>query len=145
MKEIPRYSGCFVCGDQNRRGLKARFRLEGDQAVTEVTADSCFEGYRGIYHGGMLATLLDEVMIKAILARQSFAVTAELTVRFLAPVNTGDRIVFFGRILKQKGRVFLTEGAARVGEAVVATATGKYLEAGPELKGRLLQSIDTPM
>ena len=135
MKEVLKYSDCFVCGDKNDSGLKARFYYDGKQAVTEVSALEQFEGYRGIYHGGILSTLLDEVMIKAILALDRYAVTAELTVRFLQPIRTGKKIRFVGRVTKSKGRVFLTEGTA-MGEdgQVFATAVGKYIEADDDLK-----------
>ncbi len=143
MKEIVSYKKCFVCGLQNAGGLKARFLFDGTQAFTEMTASEQFEGYQGIYHGGILATLLDEVMIKAILARGIFAVTAELTVRFKRPVTTGDRIRFSGKVTSVKGRLYATEGEA-VGddERPYATATGLYMEAKPELRDRLKTSVE---
>lgn len=144
MKEVAKYSKCFVCGEHNECGLQAHFYYDGTQAVTELTAAERFEGYRGIYHGGILATLLDEVMIKAILARDIYAVTAEMSVRFLHPVKVGDTLKLVGRITKQKGRVFLTEGSAqsRDGGTVYATATGKYIEASPDMQERLRESVE---
>ncbi len=138
-----KYSGCFVCGDKNETGLKARFYFDGEQAVTEVVASERFEGYRGIYHGGIVSTLLDEVMIKAILARDRYAVTAEITVRFLQPIRTGDKITFTGKVTKSKGRVFLTEGKA-TGEngQILATATGRYVEPDATLKAALMNSVE---
>ena len=143
MKEIAASSGCFVCGDKNIGGLKARFYYDGSQAVSEVTATEAFAGYREIYHGGIVATLLDEVMIKSILAIDRFAVTAEMTIRFVAPVKIGDKIKFTGRVIKNRGRVFMTEGEA-VGTdgTVFARSTGKYIEANERLKQILVKSID---
>ena len=143
MKEILKYSGCFVCGDKNSSGLKARFYYDGEKASTEVIASEEFEGYRGIYHGGVISCLLDEVMIKAILALDKYAVTAEITVRFMAPVRTGDRLILTGRIVKNRQRVFLTEGEARGEDGTIyATATAKYVEADSEMKKVLVQSIE---
>ncbi len=143
MKEVLKYSRCFVCGDKNDSGLKARFYYDGKQAVSEVSALEQFEGYRGIYHGGILSTLLDEVMIKSILALDRYAVTAEITVRFLQPVQTGDMIRLVGRVTKSKGRVFLTEGTA-TGERgqVFAAANGKYVEASTDLRATLMDSVE---
>lgn len=143
MKEVVRYAGCFVCGDKNESGLKARFFYDGERVVTEVVALEQFEGYRRIYHGGILSTLLDEVMIKAILAQNRYAVTAELTVRFLRPIRTGENIKLVGSVTKSKGRVFFTEGKA-TGEdgQVFATATGRYVEADSELKAALTDAIE---
>ena len=143
MKEIAKYSGCFVCGDQNDHGLKARFFWDGETATTESMAYQRFEGFRGIFHGGVLSTLLDEVMIKAILASGFYTVTAELTVKFLAPIRTGDKFTCRGRIVEHKGRLFLTTGEA-VGEdgTVFAKAEGKFLEAKSDLRGELKNSFE---
>ncbi len=142
MKEILKYPGCFVCGDNNQIGLKARFVFEDGQAVTEIVADKQFEGYKGIYHGGIISTVLDEVMIKAILAEDKFAVSAEITVRFHLPINVGDKLKVIGRVKEVKGRVYYTEATAiRNANEIVASATGKCIEAKPELIARLRQSI----
>ncbi|MDH3889617.1 MAG: PaaI family thioesterase [candidate division Zixibacteria bacterium] len=143
MKEVVKYPHCFVCGDLNVHGLKAKFFYDGEKAYTELTADQSFEGYRGIYHGGIIATLLDEVMIKAVLAQPVVAVTVELTVRYLAPVNIGDRLMFTGRITGSKGRLYLTEGEVRGNDNTLrATALGKYIEASSDLKKTLESSIE---
>ncbi|MFQ6008048.1 MAG: PaaI family thioesterase [Candidatus Zixiibacteriota bacterium] len=143
MKEVVKYSGCFVCGDKNENGLKARFYFDGEQAFTDVVAQKQFEGYSGIYHRGIVSTLLDEVMIKAILAQDRFAVTAEMTVRFLQPIRTGDKITLAGKVTKSKGRVFFTEGkvTAENGQTL-ATATGRYVEVDTKLKAALMSSVE---
>ena len=143
MKEVAKYSHCFVCGDQNDHGLKAKFYFDGEKAYAEVTADRAFEGYQGVYHGGIIATLLDEVMIKAVLAQQVIAVTVELTVRYLAPVTIGDKLTFTGWITRSKGRLYVTEGEMRGNdETICATAQGKYIEASADLKEALQASIE---
>ena len=143
MKEIVKYSRCFVCGDQNEHGLRARFFEDGDQVITDLVTEPSFEGYRGIYHGGIISTLLDEVMIKAILARDILAVTGEITVRFRQPIGIGVRLRLAGRIVRVKKRVYVTEGEA-VGEdgTVFATAKGSYIEAPPELRSTLAESLE---
>lgn len=142
MDEIVKYSGCFVCGDLNPCGLKARFYYDGEKAFSELVADRRYEGYRSIYHGGIISTMLDEVMIKAILAEDVYAVTAEMTVRFVAPVRTGDHLSFSGWVTRRKGRMYFTEGEVHVGEKLVAGASGKYIEARPEMQKLLKESID---
>lgn len=143
MKEIVRYSHCFVCGDQNEHGLRAKFYDVDGEAVTELLTDEMFAGYRGLYHGGITSTLLDEVMIKAILARGIMVVTAELTVRFKRPIKTGEKLRLVGRVAKSRGRVYRTEGEAIGSDGTVyATAKGTYVEAGEELKTTLAESVD---
>ena len=143
MKEVVRYAGCFVCGESNSHGLKARFYYDGKEASCQLTADEQFEGYSGIYHGGIIATLLDEVMIKAILAEGYSVVTVELSVRYHNAVRVGDKLRVSGFTIKRRGRVFLTEGKIVSESGVVfASATGKYLEADSDLRQTLMQSTD---
>ncbi len=142
MEEVLKYKHCFVCGDEHPTGLKAKFLYDGEKVITEITADRQFEGYAGIYHGGIISTLLDEVMIKAILAEKKYAVTAELTVRYHRPVRVGDHVKFHGRVTEQKGRMYITAGEAFSDDGrPFATATGKYIEAKPSLRNELLKSV----
>lgn len=143
MGEIVRYSGCFVCGDKNPDGLRLVFVTDGEDAVSECVADPKFQGYRGIYHGGLVSTLLDEIMAKAVLAKKKYALTVEMSVRFKKAVTVGDRLQLRGRVTSQKGRLLETEGELTAPDGTVfATATGKYLEATGQSRDRLLESLE---
>jgi acyl-coenzyme A thioesterase PaaI-like protein len=143
MREIARYSGCFVCGDKNDIGLKAKFYFKDGRAVAECFAERRFEGYRDIYHGGITSTLLDEVMIKALLGRDIIAVTVELAVRFHRAVPIGQKLLLEGGVEKEKGRLYTTWGLARTADGdVVASATGKYIRAKGDMMNKLLQSLE---
>ncbi len=148
MREIVRYSGCIVCGDQNDIGLQAKFYFDDETGVatTTITADEKFAGYKNILHGGIVSSLLDEIMIKSILARDIYVVTAEMTTRFRKPVYTGDTIIFEGKETGHKGSVYFAEGRAlnQHGE-IVANATGKFVKPRSELADRLLDSLEKPV
>jgi len=143
MREIVKYSGCFVCGDKNPNGLKVHFYADGDEAVAECVADAQFQGYRNIFHGGVVSALLDEIMAKAILAQEIYPLTAEMTVRFKRAVPTGQRLFLRGRITSRRGRMFETAGELMDADgAVFATATGKYIEASGAMREVLLASLE---
>jgi len=143
MKEIAKYTGCFICGENNDIGIKARFYFDGDKAVTDVMAEKRFEGYLGIYHGGITSTLLDEVMIKALLAKDIYAMTVELTVRFHKIIEVGKKLHFEGCLESKKGRLFLTRGSVTAENGdLVASATGKYLQVKEDMKSKLMESLD---
>jgi len=143
MKEIVRYSGCFVCGDDNEIGLKARFFFKEGKAITEYVTRRNFEGYRNIFHGGIISTLLDEVMIKALLAQDIYTMTVEMTVKFRKIANTGEKLFFEGEFDKQKGRMIYTRGLVKTENGdIVASATGKYLKVNENLKKELLKSLE---
>ncbi len=54
--------GCFGCGRLNLHGLRLRFVQEGDGVRAPFTPRLVDEGYGGVVHGGIVATLLDEAM-----------------------------------------------------------------------------------
>lgn len=144
MKEVAKYSGCFVCGDNNSVGLRAKFFFDDGTAFTEYTAEKRFEGYLGVLHGGIISTLLDEVMIKSLLARGIYSMTVELTVRFKKAVNVGEKLFLEGYVEEEKGRLFITGGEVRNENGdVVASSIGKYLRVNENMREQLMKSLDT--
>jgi uncharacterized protein (TIGR00369 family) len=144
MKEVSKYKDCFVCGDRNQTGLRAKFYVQDDgSVVSELLADERFQGYKDILHGGILAAMLDEVMIKAVLAKGVFAVTAEMAVKFKRPGKIGQKIKFTGKIVDENRRIIRTVGSAVNEEGQeVATAKATYLEAKGYLRSTLTASAE---
>lgn len=81
---------CFGCGHLNPIGLKLVFFEEPETGAiwADWTPQELHQGFAGMTHGGLISTVLDEVMGWAIYARQAWAVTAKLTVNFRRPVET---------------------------------------------------------
>lgn len=52
---------CFGCSPYNPIGLKLRFEVEGDEVVGRWEPQKQYEGYVDVVHGGIQATLLDEI------------------------------------------------------------------------------------
>lgn len=127
---LPVTRGCFVCGIDNPTGL--RLALQSDGRTVEVAvrfrADQC--GFSGVVHGGLLSTVLDEVMAWVIgVNTRSFAFAAELNVRFLRSVAPGIPMRVRAELTaNRRGRLFLTRGEVVGPDGVVhAEATGKFL------------------
>jgi acyl-coenzyme A thioesterase PaaI-like protein len=80
---------CFVCGQDNPRGLKisVTYREAGMAAETELALPREFQGWAGVIHGGILATLLDEMMAHAVWHFAGPGLTLGLEVRFHAPLK----------------------------------------------------------
>lgn len=105
-------SGCFVCGQDNPRGLRLCFRQDEDSEVSAVWSPGAeWEGFSGIVHGGVVSTVLDEAMSKAVAATNTEALTAELRVRFRRYVATGGTFVIHGWIVKRNRRLIEAEAA----------------------------------
>ena len=59
LKRQPNSKMCFVCGLDNKFGLKSRFyELEDNQLMAIFTAAEEHQGYPGRLHGGIAATIL---------------------------------------------------------------------------------------
>lgn len=125
---------CFVCGRDNPRGLRLEFSLDasGPALETRWVADAAYQGYDGILHGGMLATLLDEAVGKLSVLVEKPAVTAEMTVRFVKPVPTGEALVIRGRLTGERRRVLEAEAEAFLADGTLAaSATFVLVRARP--------------
>ena len=143
---------CFACGELNEHGLQLKLHLEERRSWTEFVLDDRFEGWRGVTHGGIIATVLDEVMAWSLVIADNIGVTARMDVAFKRPVPINRRVHAEGWIVEQRRRRF--EVASRIEDAetgeTLAEATAVYLAAsadrGRELGQRYgLRLIDTPM
>jgi len=143
IKLIQRYSHCFVCGDKNELGLKIDFFYEDGKAKAEFSPSSNYEGYKDILHGGIISTLLDEVMIKSILEKGFTTVTSQIEVRFRRPAKIGEKLLLEGWITKDKGKIILAEGKISTQEgAVISEAKGKYFKVSAQLAEQLNKGLD---
>ncbi len=115
---------CFICGKQNPGGLNLVFSFHDGKASAEFTLQKKFQGYKDIVHGGIVTAILDEAMVKAVLAQGIRAVTAEITVRFRNPLHTDEKAVVDAEIVKKREK--LVEAKAHIrGHDSRAIAEGK--------------------
>lgn len=90
----PEKNPCFGCGPQNPVGLKLIFEETTDEVLTRWDPVSYFQGYHNVVHGGIIATLLDEVAAWFVQVKLGTAgVTSELHVKYLSPVHLSKGIV----------------------------------------------------
>ncbi len=119
---------CFVCGPKNPIGLKLDFHFNGKTIKTEFIPKKEHQGYLDIVHGGIISTLLDEVMVKLAIAMDMPAVTASMEIRLRKAVKVGEKITFEAEMLKITSK--LLESSARAvtdNNVVVADAKGKLV------------------
>ena len=134
MKLLPHTRSCFVCGESNPAGLKLRFETDGRTVQTRFVPQAEHVGFRQTVHGGLTATLLDEIMVWACAVQtKRFAFCAELIVRFLNPVRPGEALVASGKLVSnRRGKLFEARAELRdQAGLVLATASGKYLPIKP--------------
>lgn len=120
---------CLCCGGKNPHGFKMNFRYEGEALVSETVIPKEFQGFADVVHGGILGTLLDEVMVNLYWRKGIHCVTVEYTVRLKAPCPTGRRVVLKAFPQGQKRHLHYASGEARLENgSLVAEATAKCME-----------------
>jgi acyl-coenzyme A thioesterase PaaI-like protein len=117
---------CFACGIKNPIGLKLKFKEEGDTYTSVFTGGEEHQGYDGIIHGGIISTLLDEIMARYIYHKGFTAVTAKLDVRYRKPTPINTELKIIGRIDSQKRSLYDMSAEIRLPDGTV-TAEGKAL------------------
>ena len=120
---------CFVCGPGNSAGLNIRFRLEDGVCRAEFTPLDTHVGYDGVTHGGILFSLLDDVMANTIFLGGERCYTARAEVRYREALPVGTPVRLEGRLLRRKGRLAVCEGKVlrQEDERLVAEATGSFM------------------
>jgi uncharacterized protein (TIGR00369 family) len=130
MKQLPHTHSCFVCGEANPIGLNLRFQTEGHIVRTHFTPRPEHIGFKQVVHGGIAATLLDEIMVWACAVQtKQFAYCAELTVRFLSPLRPGQEVLATAELTaNRRNKIFEAKGEIKDRDGkLLASATGKYL------------------
>lgn len=120
----------FGCGSRNRKGLRLQFTVaaSGKQIRTRWVPTKEFQGYADIVHGGMLALVLDELMLNLLWKQKMPAVTAEMSVRFLKPARVGQPVQATARIRGMKGRLIEMEAEAKNANGkILSIATAKCI------------------
>jgi len=120
---------CFGCGPANQGGLKLEFFLAPDGSVVCPTiVSNLFEGHPGFLHGGIIATLLDEAMSKAVRAKGLTAMTRHLEIDYRRPVPSGAPIRIEGKVARSEGRKHWAEAQVYDGETALAHGKGLFIE-----------------
>ncbi len=120
---------CFVCGPGNPIGLNVRFSVVDDVCQAEFTAGEQHMGYYNVTHGGIIFSLLDDVMANWLWLQGIKCFTAKADIRYRGELPIGTPVRLEGRCVKRKGRLAQMQGKVirQDTDAVVAEATGSFM------------------
>ncbi len=128
------YGNCFGCAPGNVRGLRLTFRHdEVGRISTDVCLDRDFESFPGIIHGGIVATVLDEVLARASLhACRLPSMTVGLRLRYVKSTRTGQPYVAIAEVQSRDGDlVRLTGRLESETDGLVAAADATFMLLDP--------------
>ena len=132
----PNSANCFVCGRDNVNGLGLSFYEVGpDEVAAEVVIPSHFEGYPGIVHGGIVASMLDEIAGRAVLVgdHEHFRLTAKLEIRYRKPVPSGELLRLRGVVERRRGSVAFAHTELNLPDGTIAAEANAALVDFPGL------------
>jgi acyl-coenzyme A thioesterase PaaI-like protein len=131
---------CFACGSLNANGLQLDLHVDGERCWTTIELAGRFQGWDGIAHGGIVCTLLDEVMAWSLVDHDNWGLTARLSVDFRRPVPLETPIRAEGWVTRARRRLIMTAGRVidPATETILATAEATYV-AAPEARKRELK------
>jgi uncharacterized protein (TIGR00369 family) len=139
-----RARSCFVCGTENPGGLNVAPHKEGKKVFVRFTPGDVHRGFSKAVHGGITASLLDEVVgVAAGQASGGKCATVELTVSYKRPLLVGVEVLAEGWPVRRHGRFVLAAG--RVTDPagkVLATCRGRFLPLDEALVGRFVGDGD---
>ncbi|TDN97754.1 PaaI family thioesterase [Sunxiuqinia elliptica] len=100
---------CIGCSPHNPIGIKLEFWDDGESIVSEWEPNPNFMGWVNVLHGGIQATLLDEIAAWVVYTKCATAgVTAELQVKYKKPVYTNKgKLKIKGTLIEQNRRLAL--------------------------------------
>lgn len=141
---------CFGCSPTNESGLKLRFYTDEECVFTRVTIPEHLGGWQNLAHGGIVSTILDEIMSwTAIYMLKQFILTKSMSVDFLQPVYILSPLVAKGEVVEKvnereviiQGFLYNAEGElCSRSRATFALLSLEYLS-----KGGMIRDEDIPL
>jgi acyl-coenzyme A thioesterase PaaI-like protein len=145
-RKQPNSRHCFVCGLENPVGLRLAFYSSGPgEAICDYVAPDHYQGYPGVVHGGIVASMLDEIVGRAAMADETerFMMTARLEIRYRQPVPVGTPLRLVGRLVSRRGRAAHATGQIVLPDGTVGAEAEALLVDLPEMPthGKTLEDL----
>ena len=146
--EKPQGHYCFACGTANPIGLKLEFYRLADSICSEITLDKVHEGWENLAHGGIISTLLDEVMSWAVLYfKRVLFVTRKMKIKYIRPVLIGTPLTVRGILIDTseppkvmtRGEILDDQGR------LLVRSTGEFIELPAERFSSVSEGVKEEM
>lgn len=143
LERLPSSRGCFICGKDNPIGLKVAFTQTPSGAQATVHPGKEFSGFEGVLQGGVVAGLMDDAMWYAIYAQSGIVtMTAELTVRYKAPVPVATDLIVSAELVEQRRSLRTCRASITLADgSLLAEASGKFMPAPATVAERLQREL----
>ncbi|HCX72958.1 MAG TPA: thioesterase [Candidatus Cloacimonas sp.] len=126
--EMPGFN-CFGCAQDNNCGLQMQFYEDGENIISYWNPREHWQGYFDILHGGVQATLLDEVASWVVFVKLKTAgVTSKLEIKYKRPISTKEgSLRIEANLVQMKRNIAIIEARIFTAEEQLGTmATVQY-------------------
>jgi acyl-coenzyme A thioesterase PaaI-like protein len=107
-----------------------RFERVGGVIRSQVRAGDWHNGWEGVTHGGIIASILDEAMAYSLFFEGIQGLTGRMEVRYRTPSYPGDLLTVESSIVRDARRIADVNGSIRCDGRVIAESTGRFMKAG---------------
>jgi uncharacterized protein (TIGR00369 family) len=138
---------CFGCSSRNPHGLHLTFHeAEGWALACTWSVAEHYQSYPGMLHGGIGATLLDEIIGQALAHKTGhLPVSIGLKIAWRRPIKVGSQVTAAARITSRHERLYRAEGFLfREDGQVAASAEGYYFTPALEEMRQMAELTDVP-
>lgn len=144
MRVLPSSRNCFVCGVENKQGLHLKFYLNDDQEIeAPILIPDMYQGYPGMAHGGIIASILDETAGRMFLVdseKDRIMVTSKLDIRYHKPVPVETPLKAFGKIKEDRQKVaFCTSRIVDLNGELLASAEAVFVRVPADKLGAITE------
>ncbi len=121
------HATCFVCGPENTSGIQLQMKQMGDETVGDLDIDPRFQGYDGVAHGGIVASVLDAAMVRCLHGLfGKNPITCRLETRYYHETPTSQRLIVIARLTSRRGITCWAEGELFSEDVRCAGARGVF-------------------
>ena len=126
---------CFGCSPKNPGGLKLKFERCGDTILAPVKIGKVYESFPGVVHGGIVATILDEVMAQVAFCLDHLpSMTVGLRIRYLQPMEVDKKYTSEAKVISRVDQTVEVEGKLKSEgkDNYIAVAKGTFFIVSPD-------------
>ena len=142
LKTIPNWEDqtCFACGGKNPHGLQMKFSTDGQRIYSFMKVPATMTGWDQTVHGGVLSTILDEIMGWAVIYLfKKIGMTQSITVEFMKSVTSDDQLIVVGAIQEKLSErsTLMTGEIYNADDTLCVKATSQFTTMQPKAAVRL--------
>ena len=136
--DLPGFN-CFACGPRHTHGLHLEFFKDHDFIVAPFESREDLSGVPFILHGGIQATLLDEIMWWSVFhSCNRFCLTQSMEMEFKKAVGTEGTFIARGKVLETDQNLVQAYGEIIQEDRLLVKAKGNYFLPNEKLLHRML-------